>query len=154
MRRTIQRALLIIAAGAALGLLANGVSPRRIPYLTPPKPPLQPGEIIALAEAESLWNSGAAIFLDARPPADYAAGHIANAFNLPVDEFQQHYPQVAALLGPDTPVVAYCDGIECELSHRLAQKLRELGHTNVRVLLNGWTVWRQAGLPTATGQSP
>jgi 3-mercaptopyruvate sulfurtransferase SseA len=45
-------------------------------------------------------------------------------------------------------IITYCDGESCELSHELALFLKEMGFANVRVLVNGWTVWQQAGLPT------
>lgn len=154
MRRTIQRALIIVVAGASLGLLANKVSPRAIPYITPPKPPVGVSDMITVEEATQLWQTGAAFFLDARPPAQYAAGHIANAFNVPAEDFATHYPAVAPMLTPETPIVAYCDGMECELSHQLTAKLRELGYKNVRILMNGWTSWRKAGQPTQTGAQP
>jgi rhodanese-related sulfurtransferase len=154
MRRTIQRALIIVVAGAALGLLANKVSPRAIPYITPPKPKAAASDTITLEEATQLWQTGPAFFIDARPPAQYAAGHIANAFNVPAEDFATHYRAVAPMLTPDSQIVAYCDGMDCELSHQLAGKLRELGYKNVRILINGWTSWRTAGLPTQTGTQP
>ena len=154
MRRTIQQAVLIVLVGGALGLVANALSPRGIPYIAPPKPKLQAQDVIPLPEAHELWNSGAAFFLDARSPADYAAGHIVNAFNLPAEEFDQHYPSVASLLTPDSVIVIYCDGLQCDLSHRLMGKLRELGYRHVRVLVNGWTVWQTAGWPTRKGDQP
>lgn len=154
MRRTISRALVIVFGGAVLGLAVNAVSPRRIPYITPPKPQLKAQDTIPLQEAQELWSSGAAFFLDARTTADYVAGHIANAFSLPVEEFDQHYPSVAGMLAPDATIIVYCDGQECDLSHHLALRLHELGYRNVRILMNGWTVWHTAGLPTHTGDQP
>jgi rhodanese-related sulfurtransferase len=151
---TFRRALVIVLTGAVLGLAANAISPRGIPYITPPKQTLQPQEIVPLKEAQELWSSGASIFLDARLPADYAAGHIANAFSLPVEEFDDHYPQVVTMLTPDANIVVYCDGQECDLSHDLAKKLHELGYKQVRILVNGWTAWHTAGLPTHTGDQP
>ena len=154
MRRTIQRTLVIVLGGAVLGLAANAVSPRRIPYITPPRVQPQARDIVSLKAAHELWNSGAVFFLDARNLTDYVAGHIANAFNLPVEEFDQYYPGVAAMLSPDSVVIVYCDGEQCELSHQLALKFRQLGYRNVRVLVNGWTAWRAAGLPTHSGDKP
>lgn len=154
MRRTLQRALAIVLAGAVLGLAANAISPRRIPYLTPPPAPIRAQDTVTLQEAEELWKGGSAFFLDARAPVDYAAGHIAGAVNVPVEEFDDHYQQIAGMLTPDAIVVAYCDGLECDLSHRLMIILRERGYHNVRLLVNGWTTWRTAGLPTRTGDQP
>jgi rhodanese-related sulfurtransferase len=154
MRRTLQRALAIVCAGAVLGLAANAISPRRIPYLTPPKAPPKAEDTVTLKEAQELWSSGRAFFLDARAPSDYAAGHIAGAWSLPVEDFEEHFPHVAPMLTPDSPIVAYCDGQECDLSHRLMTRLRELDYHNVRLLVNGWTTWHTAGLPTHTGDQP
>src|SRR5881628_1268316 len=142
----IQRALLIACVGAALGLAANAVSPRGIPFVAPPKVVVPPSDFIPLHEAKQLWQSGTAYFLDARAPADYVAGHIASAFNLPADEFDTHYAAVASMLTTGSVIVAYCDGVECDLSHDLTKRLRQLDYKNVRILKNGWTVWRGAGL--------
>jgi rhodanese-related sulfurtransferase len=154
MRRTFERALLIVVAGALLGLTANGISPRRIPYITPPLAPPQAQDTVPLKEAQELWTGGSALFLDARSPSDYAAGHIAGALSLPVEEFEDHFAQVSTMFTTDSTIVAYCDGVECDLSHRLMDKLRGLGYHNVRLLVNGWTTWHTAGLPAHTGDQP
>ena len=151
MWRTLIRALVIVGVGLTLGLAANTVSPKRIPFIRPPPKAPQPGEMLTLEEAKAIWEGNAAFFLDARAPADYEAGHIANAFNLPAEAFDEHFPQVAPMLSTERAIVVYCDGEECDLSHHLVDKLRERNFRNVRILRNGWTVWRTAGLPTLTG---
>jgi 3-mercaptopyruvate sulfurtransferase SseA len=56
------------------------------------------------------------------------------------------------MLSPDSEIVVYCDGDQCDLSHRLMTLLRERGgYAHVRVLVNGWTTWRKAGFPTEKG---
>jgi rhodanese-related sulfurtransferase len=154
MRRTVLRVLTILLGGMAIGLAVNAVSPRRIPWITPPLPRLATQDTIPLEEAKALWKTGAAMFLDARSPADYAAGHIPNALNLPDEQFEDHYPEVAGMLTPDMRIVVYCDGVECELSHHLADRLRSRNYKDVRILVNGWTTWRTAGLPAQTGDAP
>ncbi|MGD1020335.1 MAG: rhodanese-like domain-containing protein [Verrucomicrobiia bacterium] len=154
MARTLQQALVIVVAGAALGLAANALSPRRIPFLTPPKAPPQDRDTVSLEEAKALWGSGTAFFLDARATADYHAGHIAGALSLPIEEFDDHYPQIQPVLTPDSAIIVYCDGQDCDLSHRLMNRLRELGYHNARLLVNGWTTWHTAGLLTHAGNQP
>jgi rhodanese-related sulfurtransferase len=52
----------------------------------------------------------------------------------------------------DAPmIITYCDGEHCDLSVELALYLKKMAFENVRVLVNGWTVWKQAGLPTESG---
>ena len=152
MRKTVERAALIVLVGLGLGLVGNAVSPRGIPLIAPPKKQPKPEEFIALEKAKELWDTGAAIFLDAREPLDYVAGHIGNALNLPALAFEKHFGEVAPMLTPEIQVVVYCDGKECELSHRLANSLHQLGYTNVHMLFHGWTTWKEAGLPTEQGE--
>ena len=150
----IQRLLLIAVAGAALGLVHNAVSARHIPFLTPPKVAPQPTDFIPVDEAGQLWLASGAFFLDARAPADYAAGHIPGAYSLPAENFDARYPKVENLLTLESQLVVYCDGLQCDLSHELTARLRQLGYTRVRILQNGWTTWRAAGFASAVGNQP
>jgi rhodanese-related sulfurtransferase len=151
MRKTLFRAVAIVSLGVALGLTGNRLSPRGLPLITPPKEAPKADAFLPLERAKEIWSSGVAVFLDAREPADYEAGHIANALNLPALSFERHFGEIAPMLTPASQVVVYCDGKECELSHRLADSLHQLGYTNTHILFNGWTTWRQAGLPTEQG---
>lgn len=152
--RTLRQMLVILLLGLGLGLAGNKVSSRGLPLIAPPLKTDSADEYLALDRARELWQGGTALFLDAREPADYAAGHIGNALNLPAQSFEQHFGSLAPMLTPESRLVLYCDGQECELSHRLRESLRQLGFTNVDLLRNGWTAWRQAGLPTAQGGPP
>jgi rhodanese-related sulfurtransferase len=162
MRRIIVRMLIIAWASAALGLGVNAVrsdidahgNQRRLPLVTPAKRVVDPDTVITLSDAELLWNAGLATFLDARSRADYREGHVALAYSLPGQMFESAYAEIAGLLTRSGAIVVYCDGVECELSHEVADRLETLGYENVRILINGWTVWREAGLPTTSGDQP
>jgi rhodanese-related sulfurtransferase len=153
MRSTLARFCLILVAGAATGIVVNAFAPWRIPYIATPKPPLAGADVVGFAEAQQLWGAGV-IFLDARPAAEYAAGHIPNALNLPAEQYAARFSAVSAMLSTDMPLVVYCDGVECELSHQVQQRLVRAGYRRARVLVNGWTLWRQAGRPVTTGATP
>ena len=112
-----------------LGLLANAISPRGLALRTPPLE--HRGEHLA-GRSGGAWSNGIAIYLDAREPQDYAAGHIGNAFNLPALNFEAHFGKVAPLLTPTSRIVVYCDGTQCDLSHRVSERLQQMGFTNVR----------------------
>jgi rhodanese-related sulfurtransferase len=148
MWRTIGQTAVIVLFSSILGLLFNALSPSRLPLVRARPPALDSDRFISLDSARELWSAGAAVFLDARTPDDYAAGHIAGALNLPAAQFEERFPEAALRLSPESRIVAYCDGVECDLSRRLAERLTEFGFTNVQVLPNGWTAWRQAGLAT------
>lgn len=106
---------------------------------------------ISLEEAKKLFDAGKTVFLDARSPEDYQAGHIQGAKNLPWLEFAKYFDQAMAQISQDQVIIAYCDGETCHLSKELAQALSEMGFLNVRVLVNGWTLWVQNSLPIQKG---
>ena len=141
---------------AVFGMLVNSVRTDGIPLIgdwsVEARMTTVTGERLdlSLQEAEKLFRSRAAVFLDARSANDYARGHIQGARNLPWQEVDQFFAELAESLEPETPVVTYCDGETCSLSHDLAVFLKDMGFTNVRVLVNGWTVWQAAGLPVET----
>lgn len=145
--------LIILLIGICAGLLGNELSPRGLPFKTPPKKTVEQKEYLSLEQANAMWNLGTAFFLDAREPADFERGHIGNAFNLPAQSFADHFNKVSPMLTPESPLVLYCDGTECELSHHLRDKLHQLGYTNTHLLFNGWTAWRTAGLPVTPPKS-
>lgn len=107
---------------------------------------------ISLGEAQKLFSSNTGVFIDARPTEDYSRGHIQGARSLPWREVDLKFFDVTRDLDLETPIVTYCDGETCELSHDLALFLREAGFTNARVLVNGWTIWQKSGLPVASGE--
>ncbi len=151
LRASLPQALCIVLLGIVAGFAGNQISPRGLPLIAPPRQARKADIFITLDQAMQLWRGGAALFLDAREPADYAAGHIGNALNLPALSFSEHFGEVSPLLTPNSELVLYCDGEECDLSHRLAESLRQMGCTNSHILSNGWTSWRRAGLPATSG---
>jgi len=152
--KTLGQMLVIVLLGIGLGLAGNFVSPRGLPLIAAPLQPPKVDEFTPLDQAKLLWQRGDVLFLDAREPDDFIAGHIANALNLPAQSFAQHFGAIAPMLTPASELVLYCDGLECELSHRLRDSLRSLGYTNTHLLLNGWSAWRDAKLPTVTSAKP
>nr|NJM03710.1 rhodanese-like domain-containing protein [Desulfobacula sp.] len=102
---------------------------------------------IPLPEAEALFRKNKAVFLDARDKTLFDEGHIKGAKNLPWYEVDDYFQQVVPGLDREAPVITYCDGESCNLSHELALFLKNMGFVEVRVLVNGWTVWRENNLP-------
>lgn len=102
---------------------------------------------LSLVEAKNLFMQKKSIFIDARPKDDYEKGHIRGARSLPWHEVDQRFMEVTKNISLDTPIITYCDGETCDLSHELANFLIELGFKNVKVLVNGWTKWQNDDLP-------
>ncbi len=143
----IKAVLTTLFASTGLALTFNWLSSSGLPLVAPLASPPPSGEFITLEQARERWQSGVGLFLDARSREDYAAGHIPNALNLPADAFEDYYAKAASIMSSNTPMVAYCDGLECEQSSWLRNKLLQMGYTDVKILQNGWTVWHSAGLP-------
>jgi rhodanese-related sulfurtransferase len=159
-RRYQQRWFEVIWQGSALLLLAsiialsvNQLRPDRLPLVADWSPEAQlkvdSGDslMISFDEAQALFFAQAAIFLDARSQDAFAQGHIQGARNLPWDDFDQRSEEIMAKIPLETPLVTYCDGESCGLSKELAMALLAKGYINVRVLVNGWTLWQEKNLP-------
>ena len=79
---------------------------------------------ISLAEAKNLFLQKAAIFIVARPDEDYKMGHIKGARSLPRNKIDQRLMNVTEDISTETPIITYCDGEACELSHDVANFLQ------------------------------
>jgi len=86
------------------------------------------------------------VILDTRPANEYAAGHIAGAISVPVDEIHQRLRE----LPKQKEYVAYCRGPYCVYADRAVEILRAKGRTAHR-LVEGFPEWRAAGYPIETG---
>jgi rhodanese-related sulfurtransferase len=109
---------------------------------------LQGLEEIPLAEAWSLSQAGQALFVDARDRASFYQGHIKGALNCPPGETESYLEEIRIFALSGLVVIAYCDGVDCPLSTELARSLQQAGVASVRVLVDGWSRWSQAGYPT------
>jgi rhodanese-related sulfurtransferase len=107
---------------------------------------------MSVEEAVRLFEAGAALFVDARSAADYRAGHIKGAVNIPDLDFENHIGSFLEKTAAETVLITYCEGDSCTLSKSLAEKLALAGFENVFHLKNGWGQWKERGLPIARGQ--
>jgi 3-mercaptopyruvate sulfurtransferase SseA len=159
------RLAVLLAGGAALGLLINLAHPRavRLASFAPPRvcsaggeqasattPPVV--ELLSLAQVASLCGDPRALVADARSAARFAEGHVAGAIHLPCAS-----SRIAAsaaldrLVGKETLVV-YGDSTEEALP--VAEELRRRGDRpglRVAVLAGGFPAWSQAGLACSSG---
>lgn len=147
----------IVALAILLGIASNHMRSNKLPWIAHwPQEDRSTDHseddmTVSLDEAEVLYFSGLAVFLDARSPEAYELGHIQGAYNLPWQDFDERVGAVMAKIPHDATIVTYCDGTGCSLSRELAFALLEKGYGNVRVLVNGWTLWQQYDLPAAVG---
>jgi rhodanese-related sulfurtransferase len=156
----------IILVSCLLGLATNFLNPAEIPLLKEerklawvtdskevkdqstsqnPGTELTEAKAITLKKAYELYKSNA-VFVDARDYVEYEISHIKGAISLPYVEFDK-YKSVLDSIPKNTPLVAYCDGKECDLSIMLGDKLFETGYKEVYIFFGGWIDWQQANYP-------
>jgi rhodanese-related sulfurtransferase/DNA-binding HxlR family transcriptional regulator len=92
--------------------------------------------------------AGDVIVIDVRPATEYAAGHIAGAVSIPIDDLGAKI----ATLPADLDVVAYCRGPYCVYADEAVRLLRRHGRTAHR-LQDGFPEWRSGRLPVEIGSS-
>jgi len=105
-------------------------------------------EAVDRATLVERMRHGSVLVLDVRPMAEYAAGHIAGARSVPVDELRRRLRS----LPDDTEIVAYCRGPYCVYADEAVRELSRHGYRAAR-LEDGFPEWRGAGLPVASGSS-
>ena len=157
LRAGVREAIALVAAGIILGVTIQEIRCSSCPWVQDWAPEsvsarhLQGLEEISLEEAGARHKAGSALFLDARDPAGYQAGHLPGAMNVPPQEAEVFSEEIRALAESGMEVIAYCDGVDCPLSAELARALQGRGVPSVKVLVNGWSRWRDAGFPTERG---
>ena len=162
----------IILVSSVLGLFINYINPEAIPWIreerklkwiddsTSVKDEVNNKELsdkqnvkeesrepvaITLKQAYKLFNEKV-LFVDARDFVEYKISHIKGAISLPYYDFDK-YKSVLDTIPLQTPLVAYCDGKECDLSIMLSDKLYEQGYGKVYIFYAGWNDWQNANYP-------
>ncbi len=85
------------------------------------------------------------LLVDVRPAVMYNQSFIPRAVSLPKAEFESKKGLLPA--DKSIPLIFYCGGTRCGLSHEVADLALQLGYTRVSVFSGGEPAWRAAGLP-------
>ena len=104
-------------------------------------------EIEDVTRARQIFDSGNALFVDARTRDNYDDGHIPGAVSLPVGQFDEHIDVFLDQHDIQQPIVTYCSGRTCEDSHNLAQLLMDFGYSDVKIFIDGYPGWEAEGYP-------
>jgi rhodanese-related sulfurtransferase len=100
------------------------------------------GQAIGPTDAVRLMNQGA-LLVDVRSPAEYEAGHIIDARNVPQDQLAGAAESLKRF--KDKIVITCCEtGLRSSAASRT---LREQGFTKVVNLRGGLQAWRAENLP-------
>lgn len=92
-------------------------------------------------------DDGDLVVVDVRNPTEFAAGHIAGARSIPIDELAERMGELA----DDVEVVAYCRGSYCVYADDAVRLLAE-HHRPAQRLAGGFPEWRTESRPTERGE--
>jgi rhodanese-related sulfurtransferase len=81
------------------------------------------------------------LVVDSRPQKPmYDKGHIPTAISIPFTHFDELSGKLPRSL--ETPVIFYCGGLDCRLSHKSVAKTLVMGYKDVSVFALGYPEWK------------
>ena len=89
------------------------------------------------------WGSDA-IWIDARPEAEFEHDHVPEAILLNEDRWNELLPRfLQERWSPEKKIVVYCSAESCNLAGDVARRLHEEAKlpNQIRVLKGGWEEW-------------
>lgn len=86
-------------------------------------------------------------FIDSRDEADYSAGHIQGAINIPYKKLEQQKQKLLSYSKDDVFVI-YCSSA-CDVSIDMAYAMAKDGFKKVYIFHGGWDEWKTAGYPSS-----
>ena len=96
-------------------------------------------------------NNADMVIIDSRPKRKkYDKGHVATAISIPDSQFNKFSDQLPQ--DKNKPLVFYCGGLKCPLSHKSAKKAFDIGYTNVKVFSAGYPAWKKVAAEAAPAQ--
>ena len=105
------------------------------------------GVDITPAEAVAMINGGAQP-IDIRASAQFEKGHLLDARNVPLADFEQHMPVMEKL--KERGILIYCENGATSI--KAVEKLKTHGIANVKSLRGGLAAWRGENLPVFAGR--
>lgn len=155
----------ILLAACLLGILTNALRQHPLPWIRQPISQsrtmvssnfttTKQSAFITLAEAKPLYDSGKALFVDARHELDYKEAHITGAKLLYYAEVEKYYPSAVGNIPRDKPIVVYCYDPGCESAISAGDALVAKGHRRVYILIDCLPGWESAGYPVTRSSKP
>jgi rhodanese-related sulfurtransferase len=158
--------IIIVAVSAALGIAYNfnDISEKGLSYLTDKGPAATDslleagisntpkevsetggesldGATITYEQIKARLDDPNFVIIDARSPEEYAEGMIGDAKNIFPYEDEGEYFKKIFTLPQGKKYLIYCTGGNCDLSHKLAEDMKNSGFTNIFIYTGGWEEW-------------
>lgn len=86
-------------------------------------------------------NSGEFIIVDARNPEFWGKNRIGNSINIFPYEDDEVVINKILDLPQNKKIIVYCDGGNCDSSHKIAEIMYNFGYENVFIYSGGWEEW-------------
>ncbi len=103
----------------------------------------------SLVASQNYLESGNIVLVDLRSPAEYEAGHIARAHNIPLAQLEGAGDDLPA--SPAAPIVLYGNGDQAENGYRTLAKLQR---QKIALSPMDYKAWQKAGKQVAVGPTP
>ncbi len=98
---------------------------------------------LSASDAVMLMNREKAVVIDVSSADEFAAGHVAGARHVPLDELEAKLP--GAVKNKATPLILVC--ASGSRSNRAVAVAKKLGYEQAHSLTGGMGAWRTANLP-------
>lgn len=157
MKRSLLQAIGIIIISGMLGIAVNVFRADGIPLVEHWQEKVFNEQLtgglpaISVKQAKEAYESGEALFVDARDPDFYKLGHIPGAVSLPVRNFDLVFPNIRERLLAVPRIITYCDAPNCETSVELSEKLLFAGLARVEIFTGGIQQWKAERQPVEVG---
>lgn len=103
------------------------------------------GVKVSVLQATQLINQGKGVIVDVREPAEFAAGHLRDAKNIPLKELPKRIGELDKF--KSKPVITVCQsGMR---SAKAAAQLKKAGFNEACSLDGGIAAWQAQGMPIA-----
>jgi len=84
------------------------------------------------------------VLIDVLDPEIYDKLHLQGAINIPMDRLEE---EVLDRVDRETPVITYGIDFECPVSKTAAEKLEQMGYSDVSYYAGGRKEWLEAQMP-------
>lgn len=101
------------------------------------------GKALTSQQATVLLNRENAVLVDIRPKKDFAAGHIVDSINIPLDSFATRVVELDK--HREKPIILAC--ANGQHAGAASKQLKAAGYANVNRLAHGISGWRADNLP-------
>ena len=146
MKRLLFQACVLIALSVAAGALTFYLHPRA-PALYLYQETVSEDEVNMLM-VRALEKEQGVLWIDARSRSEFEKEHVPGTHLLNEQEFDALIFELLDVLSSNTKtIVIYCDAQKCDQSRFIAEKLRDLGNQEIKVLKGGWIAWKNAPPP-------